>query len=220
MIASVHAGSISKNASHAEFHWPAAFILSQTGVAAAFGFRFTPIAFASSSRIGAPRLHEWIDIEATHLQDQQDLVAAGAGFECAANMAAGPSGLKVRARSIHREAESTRRLCVAARRLIHGSPDILRHCIDPIARRVPCTKLRARARSVYGRRTDGYGALPHPRPEPGPRPVPQRQVCPAGLRCLSRIADGSLPFVVNRSWRKSHLLLSFSPFLSRLASSS
>ena len=62
MIASVHAGSISKNPSQAVFHWPAAFILSQTGVAAgSFGVGFTPAAFASSNRMGAPRLHVWID---------------------------------------------------------------------------------------------------------------------------------------------------------------
>ena len=62
MIASVHAGSSSKNPSQAVFHWPAAFIPSQTGVAAgSFGAGFTPAAFASSNRMGAPRLAVWID---------------------------------------------------------------------------------------------------------------------------------------------------------------
>ena len=213
MIASVHAGAISKNASHAGFHWPAAFILSQTGVAAAFGVGFTPIAFASSNRMGAPRLHVWIDRSDADLQDHQDLVAAGAGFECAANMPAGSLGAQGRTRSIHRQADQ---LDVFAWQHAAG-PRISGHLealLDPL--RVPFTKLRQRR--VVPRTGGSVCALPpHSRPEPGPRPVPQRQVCPAVLRCLSRIADGSLPFAV--SFRgESHLFVSFS--LSWLASSS
>ena len=61
MMAPVQTGSISKKPSHPVFHWPAAFILTQTGVAAfSFGPGFTPAAFASSYRMGAPRLHVWI----------------------------------------------------------------------------------------------------------------------------------------------------------------
>src|SRR5215468_6133567 len=60
---SVHTGSSSKNGSHAVFHWPTARILSQAGVGAAdLAAGLAPNALASSSRMGAPRLQEWIDI--------------------------------------------------------------------------------------------------------------------------------------------------------------
>src|SRR5271166_5091244 len=72
MNSSVHAGSSSKNGSHAVFHWPAARIWSQAG-AGALGFAagVAPVALASSSRIGAPRLHEWIATRAAHFSTKR-----------------------------------------------------------------------------------------------------------------------------------------------------
>ena len=141
MIASVHAGSISKNASHAEFHWPAAFILSQTGVAAVFGVRFTPIAFASSNRMGAPRLHVWIDRSDPIfriIRISSRLAPASSAPRTCRRV---PSGLKVRTRSIHRKADQ---LDVFAWQHAAG-PRISGHLealLDPL--RVPFTKLRQR----------------------------------------------------------------------------
>jgi len=66
---SVHIGSSSKNGSHAVFHCPSARIASQAGVAAdVCRAGVTPAALASSRRIGAPRLHEWMDIREAALR--------------------------------------------------------------------------------------------------------------------------------------------------------
>src|SRR5215467_7857278 len=49
-----------------------AFILSHAGVGAVgFAGGRAPADFASSSSIGAPRLHEWIDITAAHLSTKR-----------------------------------------------------------------------------------------------------------------------------------------------------
>ena len=95
MNSSVHTGSSSKNGSHAVFHWPTAFILSQAGVgAASFWAGFTPAAFASSSRIGAPRLQEWIDMTDAHLRTKRISSRVAPASSAARMWRRVPSGLR------------------------------------------------------------------------------------------------------------------------------
>ncbi len=69
MNSSVHTGSSSTNGSHALHHCPGASTLSQAGVASApLLVRLTPVAAASSSKIGAPGLQEWMDISEAFLR--------------------------------------------------------------------------------------------------------------------------------------------------------
>ena len=127
MIASVHAGSISKNPSQAVFHWPAAFISSQTGVAAGpFGASFTPAAFASSSRMGAPRLHVWIDSRDAIFRTIRISSRVAPASSAPRMWRRVPSALKfVHAAFTARLISST---SLRGRTpLVHGSADILRH---------------------------------------------------------------------------------------------
>ena len=127
MIASVHAGSSSKNPSQAVFHWPAAFILSQTGVTAgAFGAGVTPAAFASSNRIGAPRLAEWSDSSDAILRTIRISARVAPAASAPRMWRRVPPGLKfVMAAFTARLISST---SLRGRTpLVHGSLDILRH---------------------------------------------------------------------------------------------
>ena len=94
---SVHTGSSSKNGSQAVFHCPTARIASQAGVGAVFfrGAGCTPAAFASSSRMGAPRLHEWIAISEAPLRTKRISSRVAPASRAARMWRRVPSGLRL-----------------------------------------------------------------------------------------------------------------------------
>ncbi len=127
MMASVHAGSISKKPSQPVFHWPAAFILSQTGVAAfSFGPRLHTGCLRLFQQNGCAQAARMDRQQRRDLEDHQDLFTGRAGFECAANVAASSAFAQVRAAAFTATLISSTSLR-GKMLLVHGLSDILRH---------------------------------------------------------------------------------------------